>query len=86
MAAEAGGLTLAYPLGGAVLAQAARHVIDGRRYEEIEEPLMREIRYLDKLVDDALNDTQMLTACRSPSYDELRRLFTYVYDGQQVDF
>ena len=41
---------------------------------------------LEKLVDDALNDTQMLTACRSPSYDELRRLFTYAYDGRQVDF
>ena len=40
VAAEAGGVTLAYPLGGAVLAQAARHVIDGRRYEEIEEPLI----------------------------------------------
>jgi hypothetical protein len=37
-------------------------------------------------VDDALNDTQMLTACRSPSYDELRRLFLYAYDGRRVDF
>jgi alcohol dehydrogenase class IV len=41
---------------------------------------------LDKLVDDALNDTQMLTACRSPSYDEMRRLFQYAYDGRRVDF
>jgi alcohol dehydrogenase class IV len=41
---------------------------------------------LEKLVDDAFNDTQMLTACRSPSYDEMRRLFTYAYDGRQVDF
>ena len=41
---------------------------------------------LDKLVDDALNDTQMLTACRSPSYDEMRRLFLYAYDGQPIDF
>ena len=41
---------------------------------------------LEKLVDDAFNDTQMLTACRSPSYDEMRRLFLYAYDGQPIDF
>ena len=41
---------------------------------------------MEKLVDDAFNDTQMLTACRSPSYDELRQLFLYVYDGRPVDF
>lgn len=41
---------------------------------------------VEKLVDDALNDTQMLTICRSPSYEELHRLFTYVYEGRPVDF
>jgi alcohol dehydrogenase class IV len=41
---------------------------------------------LDKLVDDAFNDTQMVTTVRSPSYDELRRLFLYAYEGQPVDF
>jgi alcohol dehydrogenase class IV len=41
---------------------------------------------LDKLVEDAFNDTQILTACRAPSYDELRQLFLYAYDGQPIDF
>ena len=42
--------------------------------------------HLDKLLDDAFNDTQMLTCSRSPSYDELRRLFLCAYDGRCVDF
>jgi hypothetical protein len=37
-------------------------------------------------VDDAFNDTQMVTVARSPSYDELRQLFVYAYEGQEVDF
>ena len=41
---------------------------------------------LDKLVDDAFNDTQMITAARAPSYDELRQLFLYSYEGKAVDF
>ncbi len=41
---------------------------------------------LDKLVDDAFNDTQMITAARAPSYDELRQLFLYAYEGKAVDF
>ncbi len=41
---------------------------------------------LDKLVDDAFDDTQMLTTVRSPSYEELRQLFLYSYDGRPVDF
>jgi len=41
---------------------------------------------LDKLVEDAFNDTQMVTAVRCPSYEELQRLFLYVYAGQTVDF
>jgi alcohol dehydrogenase class IV len=41
---------------------------------------------LDKLVEDAFNDTQMLTAVRCPTYDELRKLFIYAYEGKQVDF
>jgi oxaloacetate decarboxylase alpha subunit len=36
VARDIGAATLAYPLGGAILAQAARHVIDGRRWAEIE--------------------------------------------------
>jgi acetaldehyde dehydrogenase/alcohol dehydrogenase len=41
---------------------------------------------LDKLVDDAFNDTSMVSASRSPSYEELRRLFQHAYKGQPVDF
>ncbi len=42
--------------------------------------------HLDKMVDDAFNDTQMVTAVRAPSYDELRQLFRYAYEGWEVDF
>lgn len=41
---------------------------------------------LDKLVDDAFNDTQMITAARTPSFQELEKLFKYAYHGQPVDF
>ena len=41
---------------------------------------------LDKLVEDAFNDTQILTAARAPDYDELRQLFVYAYEGRVVDF
>ena len=42
--------------------------------------------HLAKLVDDALNDTQMITACRSPSDEELERMFRYAYTGTPIDF
>jgi alcohol dehydrogenase class IV len=41
---------------------------------------------LDKIVDDAFNDTQIITAPRAPSYEELGKLFTCVYHGYPVDF
>ncbi len=41
---------------------------------------------LEKMVDDAFNDTQIITAPRAPSYQELERLFEYAYRGQPVDF
>jgi alcohol dehydrogenase class IV len=41
---------------------------------------------LEKLMDDAFNDTQMITACRDPSYEELRRILLYAYDGRPIDF
>jgi alcohol dehydrogenase class IV len=41
---------------------------------------------LDKLVEDAFNDTQMVTAVRCPTFDELGKLFSYVYEGRAVDF
>jgi len=41
---------------------------------------------VEKMMEDAFNDTQMITAARSPSYEELRRLFLYAYEGRVVDF
>jgi alcohol dehydrogenase class IV len=41
---------------------------------------------LEKLMDDAFNDTQMITACRTPAYDELRHILLYAYEGQPIDF
>ncbi len=41
---------------------------------------------VEKMMEDAFNDTQMITAARSPSYEELRRLFSYAYEGRVVDF
>jgi len=41
---------------------------------------------VDKMVDDAFNDTQIVTAARTPSYEELHQLFLYAYDGRPVDF
>jgi acetyl-CoA carboxylase biotin carboxyl carrier protein len=40
VARDVGAATLAYPLGSAILAQAARHVIEGRRWAEIEPDLV----------------------------------------------
>lgn len=41
---------------------------------------------VEKLVDDASNDTQMVTAVRMPSYEELERILTYAYRGDPIDF
>jgi alcohol dehydrogenase class IV len=41
---------------------------------------------LEKMIDDAFNDTQMVTAPRCPTYDELERLFLYAFEGLEVDF
>ncbi|HTI34691.1 MAG TPA: acetyl-CoA carboxylase biotin carboxyl carrier protein, partial [Miltoncostaea sp.] len=40
VARDVGAATLAYPLGSAILAQAARHVIDGKRWAEMEPELV----------------------------------------------
>ncbi len=41
---------------------------------------------LDKLVDDAFNDTQIITSPRCPSFEELEKIFQYVYQGHPIDF
>jgi hypothetical protein len=43
-----------------------RGVICGIRVEEIEEPIMREIRYLDKLVDELARGKTMAKILRAP--------------------
>lgn len=42
-------------------------VVCGVRVEEIQDPLMREIRYLDKLIDELAKGKEMETILRSPS-------------------
>jgi alcohol dehydrogenase class IV len=44
------------------------------------------LQEIEKLVDDAFNDTQMITSPRTPSFEELEKLFKYAYHGQPVDF
>jgi alcohol dehydrogenase class IV len=39
-----------------------------------------------KLTDDAFNDTQILAACRVPTYEELGQLWRYAYEGKTIDF
>jgi len=47
--------------------QLVKGVVCGVRVEEIEEPLMREIRYLDKMVDELARGKAMEKILRSPS-------------------
>ena len=37
-------------------------------------------------MDDAFNDACLMTAARSPSYEELRAFFESVYRGIRIDF
>ena len=41
---------------------------------------------LDVLVDNAFNDSSMLTTPRIPDYDELRAILDYAYRGKPIDF
>ncbi|MBN1815008.1 MAG: iron-containing alcohol dehydrogenase [Anaerolineae bacterium] len=41
---------------------------------------------LEKLVDDAFNDTQVVAAARMPSFEEMEQLFVCAYDGIPADF
>lgn len=43
-------------------------VICGVRVEEIEEPLMQEIRYMDKLIDELAKGKKMEKILRTPAY------------------
>jgi alcohol dehydrogenase class IV len=41
---------------------------------------------LDKLVENAANDTQIITSLRSPDVEDIRQLFIYAYHGQDIDW
>lgn len=41
---------------------------------------------LDKLVENAESDTQIITALRSPSSEDIRNLFLYAYQGKDIDW
>jgi alcohol dehydrogenase class IV len=41
---------------------------------------------LDKLVEHAEDDTQIITAVRPPSTDDVRNLFLYAYHGKDIDW
>lgn len=49
------------------LRQLITGVVCGVRVEEVEEPLMREIRYLDKLIDELAKGKQMSKILRTPT-------------------
>lgn len=41
---------------------------------------------LDKLVENAASDTQIITSPRSPDGEDIRQLFIYAYHGQDIDW
>lgn len=41
---------------------------------------------IEDLLERAFNDASMMTAARSPSFEELRMIYEYAYDGKPVDF
>lgn len=73
------------PLASA-LRDLAREVSNPLSLEELGLDKIEFQQLLDKMVDDAFNDTQIITAPRAPSYQELEKLFLYAYQGQPVDF
>jgi oxaloacetate decarboxylase (Na+ extruding) subunit alpha len=71
---DIGAATLAYPLGGAVLAQAARHVIEGRRWVEIEPDVAQVVlgrtgRLRGPVSDDALQAARAADPGAPPARD-----------------
>ena len=72
------------------LAQAVRHLTTrvGNPLSLADSGVLRSVfeSSLEKLVADAENDTQMITSSRSPSSQELRKLFESIYEGTSVGF
>jgi len=76
-----GALALARGIRGLI-----RRVGNPTAVEDLDIAQDRYVSDLERLVDDTFSDTQMVTAARSPSYDELRQLFVSSYSGDEVDF
>ena len=86
------GLPAATPQQGAEnLVQAVRQLAT-----KIEQPLSiqqaRQISLADlensmeKLIENAAGDTQIITSVRSPSTEDIRKLFLYAYQGKDIDW
>jgi alcohol dehydrogenase class IV len=41
---------------------------------------------VEDLLERAFNDASMMTAARSPSYEELQQIYEYAYNGKPIDF
>lgn len=52
----------------------------------IELPVEEFEHSLEKLVEHAESDTQIITTLRSPSTEDIRKLFIYAYEGKAVDW
>lgn len=86
------GLPAATPLQGAEsLVQAIRQLAAG-----IGQPLSLQAalpltlteldQYLDKLVENAESDSQIITSPRPPSTEDIRKLFIYTFQGRDIDW
>ena len=82
---EAGG-----EAGARALATAVRRLVSdiGNPTSVSELPVMQHVfeQRVEKMIDDAFSDTQIITAPRSPSYEDLAELFLFVFEGRVVDF
>ena len=61
-------------------ASLIKGVVCGIRVEDIEDPLMQKIRYLDKLIDELAKGKKMEKILRSPSPNS--RPYEYRYERQ----
>ena len=80
-----GGQEGALALAGA-LRQLVGNVGNPTSTQDLDIDRAQYVADLDDLVDATFSDIQMVTAARSPSYDELRQLFLSAYSGDEIDF
>ncbi|MFN8456127.1 MAG: iron-containing alcohol dehydrogenase [Anaerolineae bacterium] len=86
------GLPAATPLQGAEsLAQAVRQLAIkiGQPFSiqaALPLTLAQLEQHLDKLVENAENDSQIITSPRPPNAEDIRKLFIYAFQGQDIDW